>query len=224
MPLARSQSRPSQARHGAAGMKPLDWTEWQDAIIRKIYGTQSYAQRRRALKQHLPKLAPRDRQQVYQRALQIGVVEPVKRQGPWTAAEIDIVEQNAQYRDATIAKKLQNAGFKRTVAAVHVYRNRYVTGIRQGRIDAGIYTANQVGAILGAASKTVCYWIHRGWLKATRGDQRGPHEVFQIHAKDLRHFIIHHIGYCDLSRCDKYALIDILCPEHGAKDAVKDVA
>jgi len=196
--------------------KTLHWSEWQDALVRKIYVTQSFSERRRLLKQHLPTME-RNKAQAYARAIALGVIQPLKKPLNWSDAEIDILEEFAHKTDRYIAARLKAAGFDRTAGAVHVYRIRHVVGFRQGKIDAGIYTANQVGEIVGAASKTVTYWIRQGWLKAKRGPMHGPNEVWEVTAKDLRSFVIRHIGYCDLSRADKYALIDLLCPEHGPK-------
>lgn len=204
-------------------MKKIEWSEWQDAIVRKIYSTHSFAERRRVLKAHMPKLHPLNRHHAYNRAIELNILKPLTKPAPWTDAEIDIVEQRAHQKDATIVKALKAKGFMRTVHAVHVYRQRYVTGIRQGKIDAGIYTACQVGEIVGASSKTVIYWMQKGWLKAKRGDQHGPHVTYEVKASDLREFIIHHVAYCDLGRADKFTLIDILCP-HGAKEAGRAAA
>lgn len=203
--------------------KPLEWSEWQDAIIRIIYSTTSFAQRRKAVKAHLSRLAPRTKAQVYLRAIALGILKPLKKTPPWIEAEIEILEKWGHCCDATIQKKLKAAGYARTKNAVHIFRLRHVVGYRQGKIDAGIYTACQVAEIVGAASKTVTHWIDKGWLKAKRGAQHGPHVTYEVRAADLRTFIIHHIAYCDLSRCDKFTLIDILCP-HGAKEAGRDAA
>lgn len=202
---------------------PLEWSEWQDAIVRKIYSTPSFAQRRKAIKEHLPRLAPRNKYQVYNRGIALGIVKPLKKTPPWTEAEIELVEKWGHCTDATIAKKLKAAGYARTVNAVHVYRNRHVAGFRQGKIDAGIYSACQVADLVGASSRTVTHWIEKGWLKAKRGANHGPNVTWEIKASDLRTFLIHHITYCDLSRADKFMLVDILCP-HGAKGAGREAA
>lgn len=204
--------------------KPIEWSEWQDAIITKIYSTQSFAQRRALIKTHLPKLAPRTKSQIYTRAIKLGILQPLTKPLPWAEAEIEIVEKHAHRHDHYIQQRLKAAGFSRTINAIHVYRGRYVAGLRQGKIDAGIYTANQVAHIVGAESKTVTAWINKGWLKAKRGAVHGPNVSYEIKAADLRQFLIHHIGYCDLSRCDKYTLIDVLCPTHGMKDAGREAA
>lgn len=204
--------------------KPLIWSEWQDAIVRKIYSTQSFAQRRKMVKAHLPQLAPRNKYQVYQRAIKLGILQPLTKPLPWSDAEIEIVEKHAHRGDVYVQKQLKQNGFSRTENAVHVFRIRHVTGVRQGKIDAGIYTACQAADIIGASSRTVTQWIDKGWLKAKRGTQHGPHVTWEIKAADLRRFVIDHIGYCDLSRADKYTLIDVLCPEHGMKAAGKEAA
>lgn len=197
-------------------MTALAWSEWQDAIVRKIYSARSFAERRRLIKAHLHRLAPRTKQQVYHRAIQLGILQPLKKSPPWTEPEAEIVEKYAHYQDATISRKLKAAGFTRSENAVHCYRQRHANGIRQGKIDAGIYTACQAAELLGSSSRVVTQWVAKGWLKARRGGQHGPNVMWEIKADDLRQFVIDHVCYCDLSRADKFALIDLLCP-HGAK-------
>lgn len=199
-------------------MRPLEFTEWQDAIITKIYSSPSFAERRKRIKAHLPKLHPLNRHQAYTRAIDLGVLKPLTKTPPWSDPEIELLEKYGHLCDSNLARLLKKHGFSRTKNAVHTFRLRHVVGHRQGKIDAGIYTANQVGEIVGANSKTVIYWIQKGWLKAKRGEQHGPHVTYHIRAADLREFIIHHVAYCDLGRADKFTLIDILCP-HGAKEA-----
>lgn len=203
--------------------KPLQWSEWQDAIITKMYSTQSYAERRRLHEKHMASLAPRNRSQVYQRALKLGVIKPLKRQGDWTAAEDEILERNAHKHVATIQKILSQHGFSRTRVAIDIRRKRDFGGYRQAKQDAGIYTANQAGEIIGASSRCVTLHIEAGRLKAKRGANHGPNVVWEIQASDLRKFVIENTAYCDFSRVDKYALVDLLCPNHGSK-AAKEAA
>lgn len=199
-------------------MKAIVWTEWQDAILTKIYSAPSFAERRKRMKQYMPKLAPMNRNHCYQRAIKLGVMKPLTKALPWTEAEIELLERHIHLCDLNLAKVMKKHGYNRTQNAVHVFRHRHATGIRQGKIDSGIYTACQVGEIVGASSKTVTHWIEKGWLKAKRGINHGPHVTYEIKSSDLRDFIIHHVAYCDLGRADKFTLIDILCP-HGAKEA-----
>lgn len=202
----------------------VEFNAFQDALITKIYSAPSFAERRKRYKTLVPRLAPLTKQQIYKRAISLGAAKPLSKPLPWSEEELAIVERFNHQQDATISRKLAKAGFKRSVNAVHRIRHRVIgAGVRQGKVDAGIYTANQVGEIVGANASTVSRWIQKGWLKARRGQFHGSSETWEVQSKDLRTFLIHYIAYCDLGRADKFTLIDVLCP-HGVKDAGREAA
>lgn len=173
--------------------KPLIWSEWQDAIVRKIYSTQSFAQRRALIKTHLPKLG-RTKQQAYHRALQLGCMQAITRQGDWSEAEDEILEKHAHKDVRAIQALLKRHGYSRTLVAIQLRRKRELGGYRLAKVDAGVYSANQAGEIIGASSRCITRHIEAGRLKAKRGANHGPYVVFEIQASDLLRPAAHRQG------------------------------
>lgn len=183
--------------------------------MRKIYSSQSYAERRALMKTHLPNVG-RDRHQVYSRALELQCMQSLKKPAEWSEHEDELLESNAHKNAEAIQRILAKHGYHRTMVAIQNRRKRELGGYRLAKVDAGVYTANQAGEIIGASSRCVCQHIEAGRLKAKRGANHGPHVKYEIQAQDLKRFVIENTAYCDFSRVDKYALVDLLCP-HGSK-------
>lgn len=61
---------------------------------------------------------------IYQRALKIGAVTSSHQKKFWTGEEIKILEQDAHYAPLTIKKRLEKAGFQRSMASIVLKRKR----------------------------------------------------------------------------------------------------
>lgn len=134
----------------------------------------------------------------------------------WTAPELEILENHAHLKPLAIQKRLEKAGFRRTLTAIATRIKRFHGGITQNRLDAGLYNANGVGYLLGVDRNSVLLWINKGWLKAKRaGLSEREDDQWEIKAKDLRDFVINNAARVNGAKCDMVWLIDLLTNYHA---------
>lgn len=184
------------------------WTtsEQIDAVIRRAY--QGEPQRH-----HIAKLAQtvgRPRWWVSKRASQLGIVAPRFKELPWTQAEVELAENNAHKHPQTIARMLKRHGFKRSPTAIIVKLKR----LGAMRDDPDHYTARGLAELFGVDAKGVTRWIEKGWLQAKhrgtdRKDVQGG-DMWWIHRKHVRRFVIENASAVDFHKVDKFWLVDLL--------------
>lgn len=135
---------------------------------------------------------------VSKRLMELGLSRAPLKNPPWSRAEIAILEDWASCRLPTIRAKLKEAGFARSDTAIGVKLKR----LKFDRTDPDVWTAPDLGALLGVTGKTVCDWIARRGLKATR-ESGGPNGTMKITRKDLRAWLRTNHAYVDLRRVDQ---------------------
>jgi hypothetical protein len=143
---------------------------------------------------------------LYQRALKIGVVKSSHQKRLWTGEEIKILKKNAQYAPLTIKKRLEKAGFQRSVASIVLKRKRmrFLSNLEG-------MSACLCAECLGVDLHWVLNYIRQGLLKAEiiRHDRQGKTNYF-IREKELRRFIINNPELIDLRKIEKYYFIELL--------------
>lgn len=145
--LRAPQSPPRQRRWASS--------EAMDAEIRRVYRTEPRKNAVNALAERIQ----RPRWWVSKRARQLGLIAPRFKEPAWSKEELALLEQHAHKADEVIARILRRAGFSRSASAIHVKRRRVKLTVVDGRRDAGLYSANEVAALLGVDAKTVTRWI-----------------------------------------------------------------
>ena len=135
---------------------------------------------------------------VQRRAATMGLTRTNRtRLDAWTAAELAIVETYATAKLDVIVAKLRKAGFTRTPTAVAIILKR-----RQiDRTDPDVWSATQLGPLLGVNPATVADWIDRRGLKASKLGQ-GVTNRFMVHRRELRRWIAGNHNYIDPRRVD----------------------
>ena len=143
---------------------------------------------------------------LYQRALKIGAVQSSQQKKKWTDQEIKIIQQNARYEPLTIKKRLEKAGFKRSIASIVLKRKR-MRLLSNGKGMSACLCAQ----FLGVSLRIVLNHIKAGLLRAEiiRYDQQGKANYY-IREKDLRSFIINNPDVVDLRKVEKYYFIELL--------------
>jgi hypothetical protein len=143
---------------------------------------------------------------LYQRALKIGAVKTSHQKKKWEDEEIKILEKNARYAPLTIRKRLEKAGFKRSIASIVLKRKRM-------RLLSNLegMSACLCAECLGVDLHWVLNYIRQGLIKAEiiRHDRQGKVNYF-IREKDLRKFIINNPDLIDLRKIEKYYFIELL--------------
>jgi hypothetical protein len=80
--------------------------------------------------------------------------------------------------------------------------------------DGSFYSANSLAQALGIDPHAVTRWIKSGHLKAKfRGTARTAQQngdIYLIHEKDVRRFILEHPTEIDLRRVDQLWFLDVL--------------
>lgn len=196
------------------------FTPEQDALIQLIWRTKTMKERREATAKWLPKLLKSGitRDQAYNRARCQGWLYPLKtKRENWSETELAILEANAHCPTSAIRYRLKKKGFDRSDNAINMYRRELAGSRQDSRLDAGVYSTSQAAELIGSDRGLIASYIRRGWLKATRNQD----DAYDITAKALRDFIRDYTAYVNLDRVDKFAFIDLLFPQHGAKDMDK---
>lgn len=202
---ARKMGLSTQQRHRS----PLHSNPHLDAAIRKLYSRTDHS---RGAVRDFCAARGLTRQWVSERAKALGVLPLRTKEPPWSEAEEDLLEQNSHKCLKSIAKILKRHGYHRTPTAIGIRRARIGLGARQSRIDAGIYSANDIGATMGVDVHVVLRWIsHHGLrVRATLPASDGRPIRHEIHRPDLRAWMISHIGQWDHRKCERLWLVDIL--------------
>lgn len=181
-------------------------SEWVDAQIKRAYADGSNV---RGAVAELARRIDRPRDWISRRAVQLGLVQPRYKPGPWSAEELAILEEHYTLSPRAIAARLRKAGYSRTETAVIVQRKR--CGLRASD-DPDRWCARQLADAMGVEVHKVLRWIERGMLKATRQGDEAP---WAIHRRDVRAFLITHLGDWDHRRCEQLWLVEILAGSVG---------
>jgi hypothetical protein len=143
---------------------------------------------------------------LYQRALKIGAVKSAHQKRPWEDDEVRILEKYARYEPLTIKKRLEKAGYHRSIASIVLKRKR----MRLLSNLEGV-SACMCAEFLGVDLHWVLNYIRQGLLKAEmiRQDREGKANYF-IREKDLRKFIVNNPDLVDLRKVEKYYFIELV--------------
>lgn len=143
---------------------------------------------------------------IYQRALKIGAMKSPHQKKPWTEEEISILEKHARYEPLTIMKRLEKAGYQRSIASIVLKRKR-MRLLSNGKGMSACLCAE----FLGIDLHWVLNNIRQGLLKAEiiRRDREGKANYY-IKETDLRKFIVNNPDLVDLRRVEKYYFIELV--------------
>ena len=139
------------------------------------------------------------------RARELGLART--KELPWSERELEILARYAWMSDERIRLKLKAAGYARTVTGIHLKLKRM-----RFKHDGSFYSANGLAQALGIDSHAVTRWIKSGHLKAKfRGTARSEQQngdIYLIHEKDVRRFILEHPTEIDLRKVDQLWFLD----------------
>jgi hypothetical protein len=149
------------------------------------------------------------------RARQLGL-KPISNKNPvrrWTAPEIILLRKMPHLTHEEASRALRRAGYRRTPDAVDGFRFRDGWRMKVERDETIVgYTAEGLAHILNVDPRTVQRWIRLKFLKAAKegGNDETRVAYYRIQPKNIQDFLKESIHYIDLSKIDKYWLIDIL--------------
>ncbi len=125
------------------------------------------------------------------------------------ARELGLLARYAWMSDERIRLKLKAVGYARTVTGIHLKLKRM-----RFKEDVSFYSANGLAQALGIDNHTVARWIRAGHLKAKyRGTERTVQQggdIYLIHEKDIRRFILEHPTDIDLRKVDQLWFLDVI--------------
>ncbi len=193
---------------GMAGVKGKKYfaTDAIDDAIRAVY---TQAPTRNAVRR-LAIALMRPRWWVSKRAAVLGLVSPRFKEPPWSAAEIELVRENAHKHLDVLRRLLARNGYTRTTTAIgiQVKRRGFDT------TDPNHYTAHQLAALLGVDGKTITRWIAVEGLPASkRGTMRTVQQggdQWWIHRAKLRAWIGEHAQLIDLRKVERFWFLDLV--------------
>ena len=144
---------------------------------------------------------------VSKRGAELGVARVKEK--PWTELEEEILGRVGHLAPTGMQRKLAEAGFSRSVAAIQVkvQRNRI-----KGNLDG--YSACQLADALGVDTHKVLRWIRQQCLKAERrGTDRTTEQggdIWWISERSVRRFILRFPQEIDLARVEKIWFLNLL--------------
>src|SRR5208283_674945 len=182
------------------------FTDQVDQLIREIYLIHREAKNRPGIPL-LAKKVGMPHWALKKRARELGLTRT--KELPWGERELEILAGYAWMSDERIRLKLKAAGYPRTVTAIHLKLKRM-----RFKHDASFYSANGLAQALGIDSHAVTRWIKSGHLKAKlRGTARTVQQngdIYLIHEKDVRRFILEHPSDIDLRKVDQLWFLDLI--------------
>jgi hypothetical protein len=182
------------------------FTDQIDRLIREIYLNHRDAKTRPSIRL-LSKKVGMPHWALKKRARELGLART--KELPWSERELEILARYAWMSDERIRLKLKGAGYARTVTGIHLKLKRM-----RFKHDGSFYSAYSLAEALGIDPHAVTRWIKSGHLKAKfRGTARGPQQngdIYLIHEKDVRCFIVEHPTDIDLRRVDQIWFLDLI--------------
>src|SRR5271166_1875378 len=214
--LYPSQSRPAypatirvgsdRCRAKVQSRRKYVFTDQIDQLIREIYLNHRDAKSRPGIPL-LAKKVGMPHWALKKRARELGLART--KELSWSERELEILARYAWMSAERIRLKLKAAGYSRTVTAIHLKLKRM-----RFKHDGSFYSANGLAQALGIDSHAVARWIKSGHLKAKhRGTARTEQQngdIYLIHEKDVRRFILEHPTEIDLRKVDQLWFLDVL--------------
>lgn len=200
--LLESETSASSRR----GKRKYVFTDQVDQRIREIYLLHPDAKTRPGIRL-LAKQSGIPHWALKRRARELGLARTKEK--PWSEPELAILAKYAWMSDERLRLKLKAAGYTRTVTGIHLK-------LRRMRFKEGgdFYSASGLAQALGIDNHAVSRWIEKGHLKARmRGSARTAQQggdIYLIHEKDVRRFILQHPASIDLRKVDQVWFIDVL--------------
>ena len=193
-------------RTTAQGRRKYNFTDQIDQRIREIYQNHPDAKTRPGIRL-LAKKVGMPHWALKKRARELGLART--KEQPWSDPELEILARYAWMSDERIRLKLKAAGYARTVTGIHLKLKRM-----RFKEDVSFYSANGLARALGIDNHTVARWIRAGHLKAKhRGTERTEQQggdIYLIHEKDVRRFILEHPTAIDLRKVDQLWFLDVI--------------
>ena len=195
---------PSCAR--VQGRRKYVFTDQIDHLIREIYLSPPRAKTRPGIRL-LAKKVGMPHWALKKHARELGLART--KELPWSERELEILFRYAWMSDERIRLKLKAAGYARTVTGIHLKLKRM-----RFKHDGSFYSATGLPQALGIDSHAVTRWIKSGHLRAKfRGTARTAQQngdIYLIHEKDVRRFILEHPTEIDLRKVDQLWFLDVL--------------
>lgn len=180
-------------------------TPFADTLIRDAYGRQRQGDRGalKAVSSSIgwPVTA------VWKRGSELGLARVKER--PWCSSEEELLERFGQLSPRGIKRRLEAAGYSRSIAAIQVKLNR-------NRIKSNLdgYSACGLAEAFGVDVHKVMTWIRRGLLRAKRrGTERTLSQggdIYWIPQREVRRFVLRAPEEIDLARVEKIWFLDLL--------------
>ena len=121
----------------------------------------------------------------------------------WSARELEILNSNAYKEAKIIQKRLECAGFKRSLNSISAKKCKLKVSYSYEGMSA-----TQTAECLGIDERTVIKWITAGMLSAAK---RGKNDkIFWVKSEDLKQLFIKYTSEINFSKIDKFWLVDIL--------------
>ena len=182
------------------------FTDQIDQLIRETYLNHRDAKARPGI-QLLAKKVGIPHWALKKRARELGLART--KEVPWSEPELETLARYAWMSDERIRLKLKAAGYSRTVTGIHLKLKRM-----RFKHDGSFYSAYSLAQALGIDSHAVTRWIKSGHLKAElRGTARTEQQngdIYLIHEKDVRRFILEHPTDIDLRKVDQLWFLDLI--------------
>lgn len=185
-----------------------------DQAIRFVYQNNPQKAAIRALAEKLS----RPRWWVSKRAAALGLAVPRYKEQPWSEREMAILESYHHRSLPVIARTLKKAGFRRTETAIAVKRKRLHLSAK----NPDVYTATELGGLMGVDRGTVAHWVEKFGLTATRKKtartEKQGGDPYEIKRSILRRWVGDNAARVDLRKVDRFWFIDLLMGNREVKE------
>jgi len=124
----------------------------------------------------------------------------------WVEKELAIVQGMPDHSPTAVQRRLKKYGFHRSVSGIEIQRAKLrVLANRSG------VSAHDLAMCMGIDEHGVLALIRTKKLEAKRAiGYEGPRVRYLIKPEDIRRYIIDYLPEVDITKCDKYWLVDIL--------------
>lgn len=193
--------------------KKVVFSEHEDNLIRRAYSAENYGSKNgiMSLASRLNKSAT----SIHRQAGKLGLLKKShsRVRQLWTEEEERIVEDNSHKGLEAINYQLKKCGYQsRSLESIKSKMRHLGLGLRSSRQDCGNYTQNSLAKLMGINGKVIGRYIKEERLKATFRKGLSQNE-YEIKASDVKKFFKDNLSMIDISKCDKYWLVDLLTGE-----------
>lgn len=204
------------------------WTAADDAYLRKTYPLTKKRTQPRVTKAAIAKALGRSVFQVTKRAAKLNLLRLGRKQPDWSDEEVEFLADHCGRSLQWLRAAMKRRGWPdRTETGIAKKRERLGYSVNG---NGSVYSATELGRLMGASGRMVSKWIKDGLLDAKpRTDavdpaKGGVGDRWEIKPEAVRRFVFRYSAHFDLAAVDKEWFLSMVEPDNAVRPMLRQSA